>query len=249
MTSTASARAFLDRLEEYLGQALPVWPTIAEALGLSGDSAERLTDGIRIAFPEVDFLQRYIVNNISRFLIDKEGLDEGKAKQALLAEGADHLEEVSGTPCSLDKYPFKKSIVESLNSATHDWWCGEGGTYNSYPDIALRSPCKFRVVIEGKLFRGKTEAAARKALVDGIFETSFYRGLPRLLRDKDADADSYEYGCFLAYDASPEGALWKAWQDINEEVRTSIWNTLFTHVLVLRRKFGPAIKLSENCRL
>jgi hypothetical protein len=41
------------------------WPEIAQALGLSSQSGERLEDGIRIAFPEVEFLQEFIVKDIS----------------------------------------------------------------------------------------------------------------------------------------------------------------------------------------
>jgi hypothetical protein len=77
---------------------------------------------------------------------------------------------------------------------------------------------------------------ARSALVDGIFETSFYRGLPTLLRGKHEAAACYDFGCFLAYDASPEGHLWNGWSSVNQVVRHSIWDALFTYVIVLRRK-------------
>src|SRR6201982_332171 len=172
----------------------------------------------------------------TEFLVGQVGLSQSDAKKALMAEGADHLAETSDTPYSRDKYPFQKSIVKALSDPQVEWWQPTGGTRNACPDIALRHPCPYRVVIEGKLFRGKGVAAARRALVEGIFETSFYRGLPTLLRGKDETANSYEYGCFLAYDASPDGQMWKAWNEINEQVRASIWNTLFTHVMVFRKK-------------
>jgi hypothetical protein len=230
------AKEFLQRLQEHLRQALPAWQEIATAVGLSSDGGEVPAEAKRINFPEVAFLQQFIVKNIYGFLIGHMGLAPSEAKRALMAEGAEHLAEASGTPYSRDKYPFQKSIVHALEDAQVEWWEPSGGTRNACPDIALRHPCLYRVVIEGKLFRGKGVAAARRALVEGIFETSFYRGLPTLLRGKDDAADSYEYGCFLAYDASPDGQMWNAWNEINEQVRASIWNTLSTHVMVFRKK-------------
>ena len=64
MTSTDSAKEFLERLEEHLGQALPAWPEIATAVGLSSDDGEIPAETKRIAFPEVAFLQQFIVKNI-----------------------------------------------------------------------------------------------------------------------------------------------------------------------------------------
>ena len=236
MTSTDSAKEFLERLEEHLRQALPAWHVIADAAGLANDDDEIPTEEKRIAFPEVAFLQQFIVTNIYGFLVGQVGLPPSDAKKAVMAEGADHLAGASDTPYSRDKYPFQKSIVKALSDAQVEWWQPTGRTRNACPDIALRHPCPYRVVIEGKLFRGKGVAAARRALVEGIFEASFYRGLPTLLKGKDETTDSYEFGCFLAYDASPDGQMWKAWSEINEQVRTSIWNTLFTHVMVFRKK-------------
>ena len=37
MTSTDNARELLERVEEHLGQALPAWHEIADAVGLAGD--------------------------------------------------------------------------------------------------------------------------------------------------------------------------------------------------------------------
>jgi hypothetical protein len=71
MTGTEShikAKGFLERLEEHLDRALPSWSEIAVALGLSSKGVE----GTVAAFPETEFLQQYIVKEISSFLTNQE---------------------------------------------------------------------------------------------------------------------------------------------------------------------------------
>ena len=132
------------------------------------------------------------------------------------------------------KYPFKKSIVASLHDARQEWWQDEGGVHLACPDIALLSPLK--IVFEGKLFRENSQAAAKKALVEGVFESAFYRGLPTLLSGRDEKADCYDYACLLAYDASEKRELSNAWANVSNEVRDSCWEAMSTRVMVLQRK-------------
>ena len=114
---------------------------------------------------ETPFLQTYVVEHIHDFLVKESGYTTAAAKNALLAEGASHLRKfVSDTPQSKGRYPFKKSVIASLEDARQEWWREHGGVYVACPDTALRSACEHRIVFEGKLFRGSTEVDAGIAL-------------------------------------------------------------------------------------
>ncbi len=194
---------------------------------------------------ETPFLHTYVVEHIHDFLVKESGYTTAAAKNALLAEGASHLRKfVSDTPQSKGRYPFKKSVIASLEDARQEWWREQhGGVYVACPDIALRSPCEHRIVFEGKLIRGSTEVAARKALAEGVFESAFYRGLPTLLRGRDGEADSYEFACLLAYDASEGAELWNAWKKVSDDVRESTSKELFTRVMIIRAKREEQVRV------
>ena len=49
------------------------------------------------------------------------------------------------------------------------------------------------------------------ALVAGIYEAMFYRGLPK---EDDESLWNYDYGCLVAYDASKSRALHAAWEAV-----------------------------------
>jgi hypothetical protein len=63
---------------------------------------------------------------------------------------------------------------------------------------------------------------------------SSFRGLPTLLTGKEDGVTAYDIGCFLAYDASPQGKLREAWSSINGKVAESCREGLGVHVMVLR---------------
>jgi len=230
-----SAHAFLKRLEEFLSAKFPSHSAISEEFesfpgrpnGLSGGKAESY---------EGPFFKKYVVPNVHKFLITKEEkLDPDKAKKALLAEGFVDLPDfASDTPASKERYPYKKNIVATLRNARNDWWENKASLSNSCPDLALRSPCEHRIVFEGKLFRNGGVEKAKTVLVNGIFEAFFYRGVPTLLRGKEQYSSGYDYACLLAYDASPLGALQKAWREMNKDVALSLWNQLHVYIMILR---------------
>jgi hypothetical protein len=89
-------------------------------------------------------------------------------------------------------------------------------------------------VFEGKLFRSGSLEMAKSALVNGIFESFFYRGLPTLLTGKEEGGGAYDLGCFVAYDASPQGKLQEARSSINAKVAESCREGLGVRVMVLR---------------
>jgi|SRR5580704_144328 hypothetical protein len=225
------ACAFMDRLETFLNGTVPSHGAVADEFV----STNKRTDQSY----EPRFFKKYIVPSVYRFLTDSEHYEPGNARKAVLAEGfADKVlhDFSSDTPASKLCYPYKKSIVATLRTAKTDWWATTPRLSQSCPDLALRSPCEHRIVFEGKLFRTGSVEMGRSAIVNGIFESFFYRGLPTLLSGKEQDGSGYDFGCFLAYDASPQGSLWTAWAKINGKVAQSCLEGLNVRVMVLRKE-------------
>jgi hypothetical protein len=102
--------------------------------------------------------------------------------------------------------------------------------------MALRPPCPHKIVFEGKLFRARGIPAAEKALVTGIYEVFFYRGLPPIEESEKHPAWDYDYGCLLAYDATPEGTLKDAWESLSSAVKDACWDGASVYVMILRGK-------------
>ncbi len=223
------ARAFLQRLEGHLDENLPKVAAVREELLKARSEAKQGGKTGTEAY-EGPFFKKYVIPAVHDFLM-AEGLSDEKAREALLAEGYLDLKKyASGTPASKRTYPYKKSMAATLKDARKDWW-GDGEVlFNSCPDLALRAPCEYRVVFEGKLFRSDSLEVAKSAIVAGIHESFFYRALPTLA-EEDGNASGYEYACFLAYDVS--GNLRSARDKINERVIDSCWENLNIYVMIL----------------
>jgi hypothetical protein len=185
---------------------------------------------------EGTFFKKQILPNIHSFLC-AQGLRSDRAKESLLAEGYQDpflKEFVSGTPASKPRYPFKKGILRALNGAKKEWWEKGKGLHASCPDAALGIP--YNVVFEGKLFRQRTLEAAKSAIVNGVYEYIFYRGLPTLLDATEQSAAGYDYACLLAYDASKKQLLNQAWDNVEGAVKSSCWEDLHVYVMILPEK-------------
>ena len=182
-------------------------------------------------------LVKNIVPAVNGFLQKPEGsgFDATAARTALLAEGYATKELrnfASGSP-SGGKYPFKKGIAAALKNAKNEWWKEGRGLYDACPDFALRAPNKYSIVFECKLFKGGGKDQAKATLVNGVYECSFYRGLPTLFASKGPNASSYDYACLLVYDSSANESVRKAWGEVNEGVKRSCWEALHVYVMAL----------------
>ena len=141
--------------------------------------------------------------------------------KALLAEGYVNFREIaSGSPMSAFKQPFTKQF-NTVGSIVKSWWGSpkEAPASNACPDFALRHPCPYTVVGETKYFRKGGAEAAKTELVRGIYQCCYYRWLPKASSSWD-----YDYSCLLAYDASRNGVLAKAWETVNSKVKDACWN-------------------------
>lgn len=120
--------------------------------------------------------------------------------------------------------PKKNASADSI----YEMWTKQAGLvpqYQTFPDLTLADPAPVKIVFEAKYF---VKGNAIKELVDGIRQTVFYRGLPR-----DEEGGSlYDFGCFLAYDASPDGSLATRWNDVNDKAH--FWQTSNIFPIILR---------------
>lgn len=189
---------------------------------------------------EGPLLKEQVIPKVHSFLVSK-GYSDDQARAILLAEGCETAELkrfASGTPASKQRYPFKKGIAQALRSAKREWWQQKKGLYASCPDFALRSPHK--IVFEGKLFRDGSLEAAKSCLVQGIYECTFYRGLPTLYVSDTEAPSAYDFGCLFVYDATPKSAVSEALRRVNEAVRKSWWTELKVFVMVIPSSTGRA---------
>ena len=133
-------------------------------------------------------------------------------------------------------HPFGKGIGADVATIATSWRTTDKkkvGLAPACPDFALGQP--YGVVFEAKYYRpqnGNVEAA-RRALVEGIYQAFFYRALPLAPAKKSgAPPWHYQYAAFVAVDTSPGHALLQAWQELRNDVKTSFWDSANIFVLI-----------------
>lgn len=240
-TSHNGAFLFLDNLRRYLNESLPAVQEIRKSVPRIVSEARASTSERHKAFPEAAFLNEYVAPALSAYMQREIGLSATDAKRALLSESYRSIPRIaSGSPARSESHPFRKALGISPRSVIEQWkGKGPGRTLvQSCPDLALRPPCPFKVVIEGKYFSRGTRAAAATQLATDIYQSFFYLGLSKVPETRSHPAWDYEYSCLLAYDASEAGSLVQAWEDLDPQVRDGIWRGANIYVMVLRRATG-----------
>jgi hypothetical protein len=236
-----TAHSFLSELESYLNCGIPGARTIRSEIAASVREAKALpkrNPGRRSAFPEGAFLNDYILPRINQFLRGRLNLASDDARRALLSESFRTQPDLScGSPVRSVKHPFRKVIGVSPRDVMRVWR-GEAGVpalaMNNCPDLALRSPAPHNIVFEAKYFALNGSTSAEAALVRDIYQAFFYLGLPRLPETRRSAAWDYDYACVLAYDASRDGVLIKAWQSLPADVKEACWHGANVYVMILR---------------
>jgi predicted glycosyltransferase len=99
--------------------------------------------------------------------------------------------------------------------------------------LSISTPFPFKIVFDAKFFTGKSPSVADEALVTGVHEVVFYRGLPSASSEYAARSGwSYDFGCLLAYDASAGAFLQKAWDSVLS--KRLFWDDAHVFVMILR---------------
>jgi len=232
-----AAKRFFEDLKNYLNERIEpkAPPELREKIRgvVAGARASGNEMESHKAYPEGAFLNAIVAPLLYKFLEEECGLRDGKACEAFLSESWRKLPKLaSGSPARSQKHPFTKKIFGATATEALNHW-HEGAVAQSCPDMALRFPCPHKAVIEGKYFREGGHEVAASALVAGIYQSVFYLGLPRIPADKKRPAWDYDFACFLACDATDDGTLLRAWDEIHKKVREALWDGANTFVMIL----------------
>jgi hypothetical protein len=233
--SKPGARAFLADLESLL-KSLPnaqqMHRSICQTITLAkGDKSQR-----HLATPEAAFLNAYVVPTLYKVICNVSGMNEERAKHALLNEYWRCAKAFSiDSPGRTQYHPFSKVLGMSAESIYSEWTnLSRRALFQSCPDFALRNPFPYKIVFEGKYFSAGSLARARQELVRDIYQTFFYLGLPPVPQTKTSRAEwDYDYACLVAFDASKSGTLRQAWSNLPDTAAKTFWEGGNIYVMIL----------------
>lgn len=225
------ARNFLEGLKAHLKEKIGTPDEVRRKMQEFVADYKRKKQNAQDAPHEGLFVDNFVLPSIHEYLTAALRLSSADVRKAFLAESDDarKKEMTSGTPAS----PFQKQFI-AANSLVRTWWnsTSKSPVHQSCPDFAFRLPCPYSVVGEVKYFRGGQLDAAKTEPVKGVYQGFYYRGLPRVPESKHPAWD-YEYACLLAYDASENCSLVKAWDKVDARVKSACWNGTNVFVMVL----------------
>lgn len=234
----ADALRFLQNFQAVLADGrLPSGPAMDPEIRKIVALAKRDDRQKHLRLPEAAFLNTFVVPTLFEQLQIQGGLTAEQTGDALLNEYHHTMPDTShGSPIYPLRHPFRKILGASPESIYRAWRNppkGDGLT-QSAPDFALRAPFPHSIVFEGKYFPAGSAANAAKQLTMDLYQAFFYRGLPRAEpKRKGRAAWDYDYACLLAFDASRDGTLLAAWNNLGPKVRKSFWDTANIYVMIL----------------
>jgi hypothetical protein len=232
------ARSFLETLEASLGQQLPGPTAVSSWVRSTVAAAKSDETKAHLRTPEPAFLHGRVVPVLfSTLQSGPWALNPEQAREALLNEYFREMPEFcTRSPSRSTLHPFDKAMGASAVQV-YRRWAGRGkrrALTQACPDFAVTTPFKAPTVFEGKYFSGGSRDRARRELVVNIYQAFYYRSLPQLPEGGDGRRWDYDYACMLAFDASQDGTLKAAWEDLDVKVRRSFWNDANVYVMVLR---------------
>jgi len=229
----SQAYKFLSELEAALERALPPPNDLRAEIRAIVTSAKKGDANAHLRWPEGAFLGGYVVPTIHATLKSR-GLSASEARQALLSESFRRMSDMcSGTPARKDPHPFDKVLAPSTHQIAQKWRT-TSPLKQSCPDLALRAPCDFTVVFEGKYFEQGGLQRAETELVTNLYQAFFYRALPKIPGTDARPAWEYDFACLLACDASLKGSLKSAWSSLDPSARRGFWDGANVYVMILR---------------
>jgi hypothetical protein len=192
---------------------------------------------------EAAFAYEIVLKNLREYLAKQADVLNGRSpRDFILAEDyalakEDSADLMCGTPTWEPGHPFHKAIATSAKDLYARWSGqdpkGPKSTFGAVcPDLALLAP--YRVVFECKYFTQPGEQNAVSQLVSGLYEAFFYRAMPTAPLGTPGlkHGWDYEYACFLAYDATNNRRLRKAW-DALKDTRNRFWDQANIYVMIL----------------
>jgi|ERR1039457_547990 hypothetical protein len=246
MLDKRDAYKFLKGLEAELTRKLPepdVMRTEVRQIVAASKSDDK---ALHMRQREDAFLHHFAFPVLFEYMQTIPGIDQTAARESLLSEYYRNMKGMcSGTPARKQRHPFNK-IIGSKPATIMAQWKGQSESNplkQSCPDFALRSPFPFKIVFEGKYFEKGGSTKAETELVTNIYQAFFYRALPKIDPDAKTPAWDYDYSCLFAYDASPEGSLYEAWNNLDKTVKAGFWEGANLYVMIIRAKPKPSSEL------
>jgi hypothetical protein len=231
------AYLFLKTLEKELNlRLLPPEQLRTDIRKLVAESKGNSNEHLRT--PESAFLNKFVIPKLFELVAARDGMDDSKAKQALLSEYKRMREKYASSgasPIRTLKHPFKKVMGVKPLAIMQQWTSGrDNALTQSSPDICIREPFPFKILFEGKYFEKGGREKAVTELVTSIYQAFFYRGLSYVpSRKMGQPAWDYEFACMLAGDVSAEGSLYRAWNNIPSEVKRGFWEGANIYVMIV----------------
>jgi len=215
---------FLSGLLLHFQSRLPDRDTIASQVARLS-SPPKKWDG-----SEAAFIGEYVLPNVGEFLLTRvDEVQQGGDPLSLIRVGFAASEKHKSL-VAVPAHPFGK-IFRKPEVVYARWKDAHVPLIQSFPDFTLLSP--YRILFECKYFKTRLKNPAKVQLVRDLYETFFYRALPlRPPKAKQVGWD-FEYACYLAYDATTGGWLFKAWDGLPQNVRNSFWEQANIFVMIL----------------
>ncbi len=230
------AKAFLDSLATAISRRTPPGTAMERHIRRTVAEAKQDDNKKHLRLPEAAFLNLFAVPTLFDELQAPGGLAQEQARDALLNEYHHCMPQFSKAgPYRTIQHPFKKLMAAPASAVFASWTTNEDnwGLSKCGPDFALRAPFSHRILFEGKYFSKGSKEYAGRELVKDIYQACFYRGLPPVPAKNGHAEWDYDYACLLAFDASPQGTLLAAWNDLGEPVRQSFWESANVYVMIL----------------
>jgi hypothetical protein len=207
-------------------------------------SAKKTKDGTGW---EMAFINGFVLKNVHACLAQHQGeVSGGKAPRDLILAESRWAKEKNvgiacGTPVKNSGHPFYK-VLGVRPETLYPRWQGEDPrrrktTFAAVcPNFAILAP--YRIVFECKYFNRPAAQPAVSQLVEGLYQAFFYRAMPSLPRAPQLEHGwDYEYSCFLAYDATANERLAKAWEGLRK-IHHRFWDESNIFVMILTGHIG-----------
>jgi hypothetical protein len=226
-----SAYRFLRGLEAELTKRLPL-PHEMKMLMTRLAEEEKSPSKIR----ENIFLY-YVLPIVTNHMQTIEGIGPDEARLSMLCEYHDKVQNISsGNPFRRAGHPFSKKGKLDVSKIMQSWTKEEGvlPANQAFPDFAFRRPFPHNIVFVSKYFCDDGQTAGNTALVEGVYETLFYRCLSHVPPSHDPRDPGwdYDFGCLIAYDASEDGVLKRAWDSVMS--KDMFWNGASIFIMIIR---------------
>jgi hypothetical protein len=236
MPGKEGAFRFLVGLSEFLNEHLPGPDNIrAEVNRRWNKPAHERTCEDKLACKENLFLYHFALPLIFEYVRNSTGMNKGEIVRSMRGEyHAKFPQLLSSNARRSQGHPFGKSHTKNPADIMAKWRAQQVNPLNqAYPDLCITAPFPYSIVFDAKFCDAGNATSAERALVSGVYEAVFYRGLPRSLsRPPSPSAWDYEYGCLLAYDASPGSYLRRAWDSVAS--KSLFWEDANVFVMILR---------------